>query len=197
MLLEDRAVTPTTEAEAVRLARDLYGLEASATPLPGEHDNNFHLVTRDGRAFVLKIMHPSREQSFIDMQVRALQHLAGTFAAAPASRVVPTTNGHPFTSVSANDNDNDGSIRFVWLLTFVRGTVLAHARPQSLELLQSEGRLLGEIDKALADFYHPAALRELKWDSSRAIWIREFIPHVGVRAAASWSSTFSASSSRK
>jgi len=175
MLLEDRPVTPTTETEAVRLARDFYGLETSATPLSGEHDNNFHLVARDGRAFVLKVMHPAREQAFIDMQVRALQHLAKNLPQRQLPRVVPTTNGHPFTSVTAND----GSNRFVWLLTFVRGTVLAHARPQSLELLHSVGRLLGEIDESLAGFSHPAALRELKWDSSRAIWIREFIPHVG------------------
>jgi 4-aminobutyrate aminotransferase-like enzyme/Ser/Thr protein kinase RdoA (MazF antagonist) len=179
MLLEDRAVTPTTAAEAVRLARDLYGLEASATPLPSEHDNNFHLVTRDGRAFVLKVMHPAREESFIDMQVRALQHLAEHLPQRQLPRVVPTANGYSFTSITANDNDNDGSTRFVWLLTFVKGTVLAQARPQSLELLQSVGRLLGEIDEALSDFSHPAASRELKWDSSRAFWIREFIPHVG------------------
>jgi 4-aminobutyrate aminotransferase-like enzyme/Ser/Thr protein kinase RdoA (MazF antagonist) len=178
MLLEDRAVTPTTEAEVVRLARDLYGLEASATPLPGEHDNNFHLVTVDGRAFVLKVMHPAREQSFIDMQARGLQHLAEHLPRRQLPRVVPTANGHLFTSIAANDNDNGSSTRFVWLLTFVKGTVLAHARPQSLELLQSVGRLLGEIDKALANFSHPAALRELKWDSSRALWIREFIPHI-------------------
>ena len=175
MLLEDCAVTPTTEAEAMRLARDLYGLEASATPLPGEHDNNFHLVTRDGHAFVLKVMHPAREQSFTDMQTRALQHLAEHLPQRQLPRIIPTTNGQPFTSVTAND----GLARFVWLLTFVKGTVLAQARPQSLELLHSVGRLLGEIDEALAGFSHPDASRELKWDSSRALWIREFIPHVG------------------
>ncbi len=174
MLLEDCAVNPITEAEAVRLARDLYSLEVSARPLPGEHDNNFHLVAHDGRTFVLKVMHPAREQSFIDMQTHALQHLAENLPQRQLPRVVPTTNGHLFTSVTAND----GSTRVVWLLTFVKGTVLAHARPHSPELLHSVGRLLGEINKALAGFSHPAASRELKWDSSRATWIREFIPHV-------------------
>jgi 4-aminobutyrate aminotransferase-like enzyme len=66
----------------------------------------------------------------------------------------------------------------VWLLTFVKGTVLADARPHSPELLHSVGRLLGEIDNALAGFSHPAALRQLKWDSSQPTWIRQFIPHV-------------------
>ena len=175
MLLEDRAATPTTEAEAVRLARELYGLETSAKVLPGEHDDNFHLASNDGRAFVLKVMHPAREQSFIDMQVRALQHLAEHLPQRRLPRVVPSNNGATFNSVTAAD----GSTRWVWLLTFVKGTVLAQARPQSPELLHSVGRLLGEIDAALAGFSNPATLRELKWDSARPAWIREFIPYVG------------------
>src|SRR6266403_979147 len=76
MLLEARVAQPVTEAEALRLARDLYGLEASARALPGEYDDNFHLTSADGHAFVLKVMHPARERSFIDLQCGALTHLA-------------------------------------------------------------------------------------------------------------------------
>jgi 4-aminobutyrate aminotransferase-like enzyme/Ser/Thr protein kinase RdoA (MazF antagonist) len=175
MLLEERVSNPTTEAEAVRLAHDLYGLETSAKPLPGEHDDNFHLIGRDKSAFVLKVMHPAREQSFVGMQTRALQHLAEHLPNRRLPRVVPAKNGRLFTSVTAAD----GSERFVWLLTFVEGKVLADARPQSPELLYSVGRLLGEIDEAFTGFSHPATFRELKWDSSRAAWIREFIPYAG------------------
>jgi len=38
----------TTEAEAVGLARELYGLEVAAKALPGEYDDNFHLTTLYG-----------------------------------------------------------------------------------------------------------------------------------------------------
>ena len=178
MLLEDRATNPTTEAEAARLASDLYGLEISARRLPGEYDDNFHLVARDGRAFVLKVMHPAREQSFIDMQARALQHLAERLPNRQLPRVVSTNDGQLFTSVSGTGDSASDGARFVWLLTFVEGTVLAEARPQSPHLLQSVGRLLGEIDRSLESFSHPATLRELKWDSARAGWIREFVSHV-------------------
>src|SRR5277367_128253 len=169
MLLEDRATNPTTEAEARRLARELYGLEGSAKRFPGEYDDNFHLHARDGRTFVLKVMHPAREQSFIDMQVRALQHLAKRLPKRELPRVVLSSEGRPFTSVSTNETANDAA-RFVWLLKFVEGSVLAEARPQSAELLRSVGQLLGEIDEALASFSHPAAQRELKWDSARPGW---------------------------
>ena len=72
----------------------------------------------------------------------------------------------------------EGSARLVWLLTFVEGRVLAEVRPHSPELLRDLGRFLGEMDAALQTFSHPAAHRELKWDSSRAAWIKNILQHV-------------------
>ena len=45
-----------TEHDALRLAAELYGLRVTARALPGEYDDNFHLIGEDGRAFVLKVM---------------------------------------------------------------------------------------------------------------------------------------------
>jgi 4-aminobutyrate aminotransferase-like enzyme/Ser/Thr protein kinase RdoA (MazF antagonist) len=171
MLLETRVAQPTTEVEAARLASELYGLEATARALPGEYDDNFHLTSADGHAFVLKVMHPARERSFIDLQCRALTHLAERAPQLPLPRVTANRNREPFASITAAD----GSTRLVWLLTFVNGKVLAEVRPHSPELLGDLGRFLGEMDAALQSFTHAAAHRELKWDSSRAAWIRDYI----------------------
>ncbi len=184
MLLEERVARPTTEAEAAEIARDLYGLAVAAKSLPGEYDDNFHLTplrdnlpdTQDGDAagFVLKVMHPARERSFIDMQCRALQHLAMHAPQLTLPRVRLGRNGEAFAAISAAD----GSQRLVWLLSYVPGTMLAKARPHSPELLQSLGQFLGEVDAALADFSHAAAGRELKWDLARAGWIRAHLHHI-------------------
>jgi 4-aminobutyrate aminotransferase-like enzyme/Ser/Thr protein kinase RdoA (MazF antagonist) len=174
MLLEARVALPVTEAEAVRLARELYGLEAAARALPGEYDDNFHLTSADGHAFVLKAMHPARERSFIDLQCRALTHLAQRAPQLAMPRVTPNRRGELFTSIAAAD----GSTRLVWLLTFVNGTVLAEVRPHTPELLGDLGRFLGEMDAALQSFTHLAAHRELKWDSSRAGWIKDYVKHI-------------------
>jgi 4-aminobutyrate aminotransferase-like enzyme/Ser/Thr protein kinase RdoA (MazF antagonist) len=179
MLLEERVARPTTEAEAVKLARDLYGLTVTAKALPGEYDDNFHLKPADRTAaengepagFVLKVMHPARERSFIDMQCRALQHLAQRAPQLTLPRVRLNKDGHPFAAVTAPD----GSERLVWMLSYVPGTMLAKARPHSPELLHSLGQFLGEMGAALADFAHPAARRELKWDLARAGWIRQHL----------------------
>jgi 4-aminobutyrate aminotransferase-like enzyme/Ser/Thr protein kinase RdoA (MazF antagonist) len=175
MLLEARVAQPVTEAEAVRLAREIYGLEATARALPGEYDDNFHLTAIDGHAFVLKVMHPAREHSFIDLQCRALMHLAQRAPQLPLPRVTANCHGALFASIAAAD----GSTRLVWLLTFVNGTVLAEVRPHTPEILGDLGRFLGEMDAALQSFAHPAAHRELKWDASRAGWIKGFVQHIG------------------
>src|SRR5258708_17594953 len=174
MQLEARVAQPITEAEAVRLAHELYGLETTAGPLPGEYDDNFHLTNADGQAFVLKVMHPAREHSFIDLQCRALTHLAQRAAQLRLRRVTPNRSGELFASIAAAD----GSTRLVWLLTFLSGTVLAEVRPHTTELLGDLGRFLGEMDAALQTFTHAAAQRELKWSSSRAGWIKDYIKDV-------------------
>src|SRR5882762_1487122 len=178
MLLEERVARATTEADAVELARELYGLSVSAKALPGEYDDNFHLTALDKSTgqksepdgFVLKVMHPARERAFIDMQCCALQHLAQRAPHLRLPRVVLNRKGETFAVFPA-----DSGARLVWLLTYVPGTMLVKARPHSSELLGDLGRFLGEMDAALKDFSHADSLRELKWDLARASWIG---PHV-------------------
>ena len=174
MRLDARVRDRITEAEAAGLAREIYGLEARARALPGEYDDNFHLTTADGRAFVLKVMHPAREPSLIALQGKAMVHLAENAPQLPLPRLLPCPSGEPFSEITRAD----GSRRLVWLLSFLEGTVLAKVRPHALELLRDLGRFLGEMDAALLSFDDPAAHRELKWDSSRAVWIKEYIPEI-------------------
>ena len=174
MLLESSVAHSVGVEEAARLARDLYGLDVTAKSLPGEYDDNFHLTASDGAQFVLKVMHPARERSFIDLQCQALQHLAKHAETVVLPRVLPAQRGELQTEITAAD----GTRRLVWLLTFVPGTVLAQVRPHSEELLRSLGRLLGAIDSGLQNFSHPAAQRELKWDLSAAGWIKAHVNEI-------------------
>ena len=175
MIPEARVTRPVTESEAAQLARKIFSLDVSAQSLPGEYDDNFHLTSADGHEFVLKVMHPARQQSFVEMQCQALQHLAKRAPRLSLPRVCTTPSGENFTLATLAD----GTKRLLWLLTYVSGTVLAEVNPHSQDLLRSLGRFLGEIDAALADFSHPATHRELKWDLSRAAWIRDHLRHIG------------------
>jgi Ser/Thr protein kinase RdoA (MazF antagonist) len=62
--------------EAARLAKDLYGLQATARPLPGERDQNFKLITGADQAYILKIANAAEARAILDLQNRAIAHLA-------------------------------------------------------------------------------------------------------------------------
>lgn len=165
---------PLSTDFAIRAAAHLYGVEGSARQLPGEYDGNFLLTTATGERFVLKIMHPVRERELIELQVRALQHVVEHAPLLQLPRVRPSLAGNPIETMA----DADGAARYVWMLTYIPGRPFVEARPHAQELLSSLGELMGRLDDALANFTHPAARRELKWDSSRACWIREYVHHV-------------------
>lgn len=168
----DIGAHPKTRAAAddgVRLARDLYGLDARAFPLPSEYDDNFRLEAADGSSRVLKIMHPMRDQGLIDMQCSALARIAARDPGLPVPRVVPDAAGRPWSMAPLGD----GPLRIVWMLSYLEGRPVAGTRPVTAELLGEIGGALARLDLALEGFSHPAARRELKWDLVRAGWIRE------------------------
>jgi 4-aminobutyrate aminotransferase-like enzyme/Ser/Thr protein kinase RdoA (MazF antagonist) len=172
-MTKDPASAPTP-AHAARIARETFGVEGAASPLPGEFDDNFRLDTDDGRAFVLKVMHRERDAGFAAMLAEVLRHLAREAPALALPRVLPALDGEPV----GRSADARGDARLVLLLTWVHGVPLAEARPRTRELHESLGRLLGDMDRALAGFDHPAAHRELKWDLARAGLIREALPRI-------------------
>jgi 4-aminobutyrate aminotransferase-like enzyme/Ser/Thr protein kinase RdoA (MazF antagonist) len=174
MMPEARVAAPLTTNVAARIAAEVYGLTAEIRVLPGEYDDNFHLLAADSRAFVLKLMHPARGDSFVDMQCRAFTHLADRAPHLALPRVIPTAKWELYTRVAPEDETS----RLVWMLSYLPGMTLAETKPHTPELLGSLGRLLAEIDLALKDFVHPATQRFLKWDLSRSNWARDYLGHV-------------------
>jgi 4-aminobutyrate aminotransferase-like enzyme/Ser/Thr protein kinase RdoA (MazF antagonist) len=161
-------------AEAVRIARELYGLTATAQALPGEYDDNFHLRAAPGGEFTLKVMRAGVEPELVALQCGALAHAAEQATVPSLPRVQKTLAGQAVGAAQVSD----GTERLVWMLTYVPGRLLAETRPHSAELLYSLGQFMGRLDAALAGFSHPAAERELKWDLARAGWIRGCLHYV-------------------
>ena len=170
-----------TAPDAVRLALELYGLEARAYHLPSEYDDNFLVETPDGVVRVLKVMHPMRDAGFVDLQCAALKTVAEKDPGLPVPAVVPDRSGRPWSTASIGG----GPPRLVWLLTYLVGRPIAGVRPVTSGLLGELGTTLARLDLALTGFTHPSARREFKWDLTRAGWIREhlgLIPDPGRRS---------------
>jgi len=158
-----------TDRDAVRLARDLYGLSVAAERLPSERDQNFLL--RDGTGlhpgaprFVLKIANRDEALEVLDLQNRLLAWLAASDTGLEFPRLVAARSGLAITPVA----DEEGAAYFVRLLTWVDGVSLATVKPHSAALLASLGATLARVDRALAGFSHAAAHRELYWDLRHA-----------------------------
>jgi 4-aminobutyrate aminotransferase-like enzyme/Ser/Thr protein kinase RdoA (MazF antagonist) len=161
-------------AEAELLAQEYYGLRASARSLSRERDPNFPPADDSGKQFVLKLANGDEQESVLDMQNKAMEHLASAAPSLLLPRLCRTTQGERMVQVE----NGDGSKHFLRLLTYVPGKPLAKVSPHAPELLRSLGTALGAITKGLMDFHHPSADRELKWDARRAGWIREYLKFV-------------------
>src|SRR5688572_4398722 len=128
-----------TEADAVRLARDLYGLDGTAASLPSERDQNF-AIDADGGRFVLKIANAAEPRAILEAQNAALDHLQSRIPFTP--RVVPSVSGEAIASTPSG--------HFVRLATWLPGVPMGTLGDHPPALLADLGRCLGQLDSALA-----------------------------------------------
>jgi 4-aminobutyrate aminotransferase-like enzyme/Ser/Thr protein kinase RdoA (MazF antagonist) len=147
-------------AAAAAIARDLYGLEAAASPLASERDQNFLLESAAGR-FVLKLANAHEGRALLDAQNMAMAHASAHGALCP--RALPTRAGTLIGEVTTGG----GTRHYVRLLTWIPGTPLGQVQPHPAPLLDDLGRRLGQLDAALATFDHAAIHRDFHWDLAR------------------------------
>src|SRR5579862_1163360 len=136
-----------TLAAAEALARDLFGLTARATELPSERDQNFRLRSADGACFVLKIANAGEDRRLLEAENATMRHLAAT-------HLVPVPLP---TQVGGDVAGFEGY--HVRLLTHLDGRPLADTPRHTDSLLVDLGKSVGQIDRALATFDHPAVHR--------------------------------------
>src|SRR5579859_2460081 len=91
-----------TERDAELIALDVYDMQVEARALPGEHDRNFALDAGDGRRFVLKIARAGEQRETLDLQNRALAHLAQQVPDLQIPRPLATRAGQAIASVKGS-----------------------------------------------------------------------------------------------
>lgn len=146
-----------TPLEAEALARDGFGLEATAESLVGERDQNFLLRGNSGLKFILKVLHPDEAEQRLDFQNRLLGHISRADPGLPVPRVVER-------KLASTAADN---LR-LQCLTFVEGAPL-HSIPMSAGLRRSIGNFQAKLSIALQEFSHPAENLEILWDTKRLV----------------------------
>ena len=142
-----------TEADARTIARDCYGLEATATELGSNQDRNFALTAADGSRSVLRIDNPVFADDAREAQHAALEAYRG--AGVPAPSVLPGL---------------DGNLTQRWRGFAVRRSEFAAGEPMvdlgyfAPAVLESFGALSAASANALAGLAHPGLDRAHMWD---------------------------------
>jgi 4-aminobutyrate aminotransferase-like enzyme/Ser/Thr protein kinase RdoA (MazF antagonist) len=142
--------------DAARVAREVFGVEGAAAPLPSERDENWRI----GEEFVLKIANLSENRTFLEAQAAVLERLRGAATGLRWPEVSPI-------------REVEG--RLARMLSWIPGTVLAESR-QSAETLRSLGGALAKMDCALEGFDDPGAHRDFHWDLGQARQARAYLP---------------------
>src|SRR5258708_4061994 len=119
------------QIDASRIAKELYGVDAIATRLNGEFDDNFHL--EGSSEYILKVMREGCDRAFVEMQVAAMEHLGES-------------------RVAGGIREYEG--RIVWMLHWIPGKLLADVKYHSAPLLRNYGRLLAWQATKLTTFDH-------------------------------------------
>lgn len=149
--------------------RGQWNISASLAPLDGEYDLNFLAENEDSAGYILKVMHPGCAPDLVDMQVKALAHIAHTNPHLLLPCVIPDRNGEPCAQVT----DEKGQERLAWVLTRLPGRCYAKVAPKSAKLIGEVGAALAGATLALDGFDHPALARNFKWNLLEAGWIAD------------------------
>ena len=162
---------PSFPDEIVRkFVREFYGIDGTIEPLPAEWDQNFRLDGGQEGIFVVKIANQGHRTEVLEFQNTVLNRLSKSWSSGESPRVMESLSGESISMVT----DSDGVPFRMRVLTYLQGQPLSTAHPLSAQTLDLLGYALGDLDRCLADFQHPAMDRELKWDLRHCEWISEY-----------------------
>jgi Ser/Thr protein kinase RdoA (MazF antagonist) len=171
-ILKSRSPSFSIDQVADRV-NQLFGLSGDLFPMVSERDQNFRFTTDQGDRFVIKIANSAEDAAIIDMQLKALQHIAQVDAELPVPSVLNSHNGCMIEQIE----DENGTKHSFRILTYVPG-LHPQDDPANDVLLYPMGNCLAKLVQALRGFFHPAANYELLWDLKNSSQLRQYLPHV-------------------
>jgi Ser/Thr protein kinase RdoA (MazF antagonist) len=165
-----------------RFVEQRWGLAVHAERVDTERDEQFLLRDQARGTFVLKVSNPFEDPRVVDMQTRALLHIAQVDPGLPVPRLVCSAEGE-VTVMAPWSSAGPVTVR---LLTYLGGKPLS-AAPRTLTQTQRLGALLARLGLALKGFQHVADRRDLAWDlahTARLQSLLDAVPDSELRALA-------------
>jgi Ser/Thr protein kinase RdoA (MazF antagonist) len=154
---------------AAAVADKLYGIRGRVTSLPSERDQNFLIASESGEKFVLKIANALEDRVFLEAQNQAMSHLEKRLSFCP--RIVPTLSGELMSQAETSIESPHQSTNILRLVSYLPGVPLGDVKPQTAEILHDLGKKLGQLDRELVEFDHPALHRDFHWDLANGLTV--------------------------
>ncbi|GAB3602453.1 aminotransferase [Microbacterium aureliae] len=165
------APPPIDADTAARIARDGWGVDATARTLGSHQDRNFALERPGSPTLLLKIANPSVTAAELEAQSAAAARIAER-TGLRAPRALPTADGATTRPVTVA-----GVTMHARVLEFLEGDTLSGYL--SPEVCRRLGRMAAQVAHALADVDAPAAEREHQWDLRHAPAVLDgLLPHL-------------------
>ncbi|MDF1586811.1 phosphotransferase [Marinimicrococcus flavescens] len=173
-----------SEAQAASVAKEIYGVVASARLLAGERDRNFMLWAADGWRGVLKFYNSADDAATRDFQHGALLHIERSGHHSDVPRLVKTLAGEHEFRVRVG-----GASQVGIMISCIPGRGAGEFSSTPM-LRRSIGRATAELAVALADYDHACARRVLLWDSMQVGHLRGFADSMPPSERTAWLSGF-------
>ena len=148
-----------------------WGVSSNLSLLDGEYDLNILVKSNDGKQYVLKIMREDCLQEFVDMQIKAINHLKSIELKLPFPNIIQTISGKEFIQCK----DEFGNNRLLWLIKKLPGQKYVEYKRKNLNLVKELGRMIAKCDDSLESFEHDFLNRSLKWNLIEAGWVEKHI----------------------
>lgn len=174
--IKDILVTPSpcfTTHQINEFAQKTYGLEGKLSPLDSERDQNFHIKTKPGDQYVIKIANSDEDPGISDLQIKALEYIANSVPELPVPRVLLSKNERAIEQIQTNN----GTKHPVRVLSFLEGAY-PEQHPTNIKLHHPIGTCLGRLTHALKGFSHPKANYELLWDLKNSNKLRKYLSYI-------------------
>ncbi len=153
-----------TEAYIKEFCIQQYKLAVEAKALNGYDELNFLLKDKNGQQYILKVATDEHGYYFLDAQVKIVNHLSASEISNKFQQYLLNTDGRELTTLVI-----EGKNYYVRILSFLEGIFWVHVKEKTDALHKDLGNFLGNMDKVLQNFSHPAMHRHYPWDISTAL----------------------------
>ena len=151
-----------------------YGITGKLKRLSGEN-LNYLVTTATGRKYVAKLVDEDMPSEVVSLTAELIEYAIRKGVEFELPKIMENKNGNIETRINIDSNE----AIHMHLMQFIEGTVLHDITDISDSLLSDSGRVLAVLDSALADFDHPAAHRNHRWNLATAGQHRDSIRLLG------------------